>query len=165
MCWLLKLFGIGKEKSPSDWLPREAITAVDANLVVDLSKLIPNLSEPPKVWIPPVPSTGSMLPNFSHEHNNILIAGANEADHAKLIRHLEEGDIAVYRVMQNEQDDPADYSKPNAINGYAIHRIIGMGIDGEGKIVYTFRGDNNPVSDPHKVREKNLLWISIGTIF
>lgn len=161
MCFL-KLFGIGKEKSPSDWLPQEGITAVNGNVVVDLSKLIPNLSAPPKIWIPSVPSTGSMLPNFSHEHNNILIAGANEADHQLIIERLQEGDIAVFRMMQDDNDDPADYTKAHV--WYAIHRIIRMGIDNEG-IFYSFKGDNNPITDAFKVREKNILWISIGTIF
>ena len=162
MCWLLKLFGTEKEQSPSDWLPREAITAIDGNVVVDLSKLIPGLSAPPKVWIPPVPSTGSMLPNFSHEHNNILIAGANGTDHQAITGYLQEGDIAVYRIMQKPDDDPADFSKPHIF--YAIHRIIKMGIDDEG-IFYTFKGDNNSTRDPYHVRERNILWVSTGTIF
>lgn len=163
MCWLTDLFKRPSplELSPSDWLLEEAISVADSNVVVDTSKLIPGLNKPPKVWIPPIPGTGSMLPNFSHEHNNILIVGATKADHAKIIDHLQVGDIAVYRVMANV-DDPADFSKAHKF--YAIHRIVSIGVDDKG-IFYRFKGDNNAVKDPYKVREKHILWVSIGTIF
>lgn len=171
MCWLTELFKrpSSLELSPSDWMPAEAISVADANVMVDTSKLIPGLSKPPKVWIPPVPeykdpTKGSMLPNFSHEHNNILIAGASKADHIKIIGHLQVGDIAVYRIMEKEGDSPDDFSKPNVPYGYAIHRIIDIGTGAQGRH-FTFKGDNNSVKDPYPVYPKNILWASIGTIF
>ena len=170
MCWLSKLFGIGKsnlELSPSDWLPRNAISAVDNNVIIDLSQLLPELSNPPKVWIPsvpeyPDPSTGSMLPNFSHEHNNILIAGADEKDHQAILNLLDIGDIAVYRIMVNSDDDSGDFTKTPKF--YAIHRIIDIGSDEEGRY-FLFKGDNNSVHDPYIARSYNIIWVSIGTIF
>lgn len=163
MCeWLGKLFGIGKEKSPNDWLPKEAISAVDNNVVVDLSRLIPGLSSPPKAWIPPIPGTGSMLPNFNHEHNNILVVGTSKADQAKIVDHLQVGDIAVYRIMSNIGDDPKDFSKAHKF--YAIHRIIKIDTDDQGRY-FIFKGDNNSVKDPYKVRGNMILYVSVGTIF
>jgi len=162
--WLTKLFSKPSplELSPSDWVKSEGIKAVDNNVVVDISKLLVKMSKPPKVWIPPIPCTGSMLPNFSHEHNNILIAGSTKSDHAKIIDHLQVGDIAVYRIMANPSDDPADFSKPHVL--YAIHRIIRVDTDSVGKF-YRFKGDNNSMRDPYKVYPHNILWVSIGTIF
>ena len=165
MCWLSRLLGIGKsplELSPSDWLPIEAIKATDGKVIIDLNKFLTGLSKPPKVWIPPVPSTGSMLPNFGHEHNNILVAGATDADHWKIIDHLQVGDIAVYRIMENLNDSPADYSKTHIF--YAVHRIVEVDSDSIGKY-YRFKGDNNSVKDPYKVYPHNILWASIGVIF
>lgn len=65
MFWLSKLFEMAKEKSSNDWLPHSAINAVNLDVVVDLSQLLPGLLKLPKLWIPEVPSAGSMLPNFS----------------------------------------------------------------------------------------------------
>ena len=143
-------------------MKREGINAVDGRVVVDLSKLLVELTKLPKVWIPPIPETGSMLPNFSHEHNNILIAGSNKADHAKIIEHLQVGDIAVFRIMVDPNDDPADFLKPPAF--YAIQRIVVIDYDREGKF-YRFKGDNNSIRDPYKAYSHNILWVSIGTIF
>jgi len=171
--WLRSLFGRPSplELSPSDWMKLEGITWYETTgkVEIDLSRVVVRLSKPPKVWIPPVPkykdpSKGSMLPNFSHEHNNILIAGSTKTDHAKIVGHLQVGDIAVYRIMTNPKDDPADFTKAHVAGGYAIHRIIKIDTDNQGKY-FQFKGDNNPVADRFRVRDFNILWVSIGTIF
>ena len=160
MCRLFK----GKEKSPGDWLAKESITWYETAgaVEINLSGLLPGLSKPPKVWIPPIPGTGSMLPNFNHEHNNILVAGVDKDDHARLIDHLQVGDIAVYRIIYSPDGDPANFSYAHRF--YAIHRIVKIDRDEQGRY-FRFKGDNNTSKDPYKVRDKNILWVSIGTIF
>ena len=140
----------GKERpSPSDWLPQDAIE----NWVKDLpwEKLrvgFLGLSQEPKVWIPMIPDTNSMDGVFDYGNNNILIAGNIPEDHLKIINALMVGDIAVYKTAKT----------------YAIHRIVDIGNDGLGRY-YRFKGDNNAVKDPERVRVYNIDWISIGTIY
>jgi succinate dehydrogenase/fumarate reductase flavoprotein subunit len=85
---------------------------------------------------------------FDIGNNNILIAGANRLDHQALIDTLIIGDIAVYQIPQT----------------CAIHRIIGIKNDGVGRY-FKFKGDNNTSSDPYKIRDSDIKWISIGTIY
>lgn len=162
MCWLSDLFKKPSvlELSPSNWLPNEAITWYETTNKIEIDLTM--LGVTPKAWIPPIPGTGSMLPNFSHEHNNILISGSNAIDQAEIIDHLQVGDIVVYRIMDKMTDDPWDFTKAHKF--YAIHRIVEIGEDHSGK-TYRFKGDNNPIGDPYLARQKNILWISIGTIF
>jgi hypothetical protein len=102
----------------------------------------------PKVWIPMIPDTNSMDGCFDYGNNNILIAGADSIEHKKLIDFIKVGDIAVYR-------------SPSI---YAIHRIVEIGNDKEGKY-FRFKGDNNSIMDKDKVRESQIEWVSIGTIY
>ncbi len=157
--WLSNLFTAGTERpSPSDIVPKDSIGIVAADklsILIDLTKLNIPFGTPPKVWVPDIPDTGSMDPNFDHEHNNILIAGADEADHKRLIDFIKVGDIAVYRI-------PPDFSQPARI--YAIHRIVKIGKDSQRRY-FVFKGDNNASSDPYKVRDNEILWVSISTIF
>jgi len=165
MCWLSKLFKSGLEKpSPSDIVPETSITVYEAlgQVVINVAKLNVPFTKLPKVWMPGVPDTGSMDPSFDFEHNNILIAGADEVDHQKLVDFLKVGDIAVYRVMESPTDDLNDFSKAHKI--YAIHRIMEIGKDSEGRY-FRFQGDNNAVKDPYKVRDNEVLYLCIGTIF
>ena len=141
-----RLFGTYERPSPSNWLPENAVRAWADALPFD--KLKVKLSQKPKIWLPMIPDTNSMDGAFDIGNNNILIAGTTPADHAKLVGGLEAGDIAVYRTARL----------------YAIHRIVQVGSDNLGKF-YRFRGDNNPCADPDRVRENQVLWVSIGTIY
>lgn len=155
-CRFLKLFtGTIERLSPSDIVKRDAISFMVSNLIVDLTQLNIPFSQRPKVWICSVPDTNSMDPGFDYGHNNILVAGADEADHKIMIDFLKVGDIAVYRI-------PPDLSQP--AKAYMIHRIVEIGKDGEGRF-FRFRGDNNSSRDLYKVRDENILWVCAGTIF
>jgi len=144
---LLKLFtGTIERPSPGDWLPEDAVKEWADKL--SWPKLHVKLGVPPKVWVPMIPDTNSMDGVFDYGNNNILIAGATEADHKTLTGHLSVGDIAVYRTP----------------NFYAIHRIVKIDADSDGKY-FKFKGDNNASRDPDKVRESQIEWVSIGTIY
>ena len=91
MSWLTRLFNrpSNLELSPSDWVSVEAANRLDVTPLLEDVKRQLSLGNLPRHWIPPVPeykdpSTGSMLPNFSHEHNNLLIAGLTGLDHNKI---------------------------------------------------------------------------------
>ena len=146
---LLKLFqGTVERPSPGDWLPKDAISVDDNELIIDFNYLKVKTSQPVQIWIPPVPDTNSMDGVFDIGNNNILIAGINQDDHQLLVDALRVGDIAVYRYGTT----------------YAIHRIVEIYYDGEGKY-FVFKGDNNPARDRHKVRQSMIEWISIGVIY
>lgn len=80
----------------------------------------------------------------------------------KIVEYLQVGDIAVYRIMANPNDEPWDFSKAHV--AYAIHRIIETNYDNTGRY-FTFKGDNNSVKDPYRVYPHQILWVSVGTIF
>lgn len=165
MCWLSKIFtGTIERPSPSDIIPEGNITIIQqpAGVMIKLTNLNIPFAESPKVWIPPIPDTNSMDPSMDFGHNNILITGVNETDHTQLVDFLKVGDIAVYRIMVKPADEPNDFSKSYKI--YAIHRIVEIGKDNEGRY-FKFRGDNNAGKDPYKARDRNILWVCIGTIF
>lgn len=162
--WLKRIFTSGLEKpSPSDFIQETGILLdnYSAKIIIDLHQNNIGLVKQPKVWIPSIPDTNSMDPGFDFGHNNILIAGADELDHKRLINFIKVGDIAVYR-MTNLIDSPGDFSKPYSF--YAIHRIVEIGKDSEGRY-FRFQGDNNAVKDPYKARDKNILWVAIGVVF
>ena len=155
MCqWLTRLFQSGRDKpSPSDIVPETSIEVKQSRdelqVHIDLMRLNISLVNQPKVWIPPIPDTNSMDPGFDYGHNNILIAGADEADHGRLLNFLKAGDIAVYEI---------DASRP------IIHRIVEIGTDGQGRF-FRFQGDNCASKDPYQVRDAQIRWLCIGTIF
>lgn len=128
---------------PSDWLRAEA--AREWMKTYPWKSLIVPLSEKPKMWIPYISATKSMLPVLGSAHNTLLLAGATTADHRRLINHLKVGDIAVYH---NGTD-------------FVLHRIDAIKFDKEGKY-YVFKGDNNRwVRDPFRVRAVHIQWISV----
>ncbi len=165
MSWLSRLFSLGMEiPSPSDIVLGGDIHIMSSPKAVwiNLTKLNIGFSQPPTVWIPDIPDTNSMDPSFDYNHSNILIAGADEADHKKMIDFMKKGDIAVCRIMANSADPPSDFSKPYLL--YVIHRVVEIGKDKEGRY-FKFQGDNNASRDPFKVRDKNILYLCIGTIY
>ena len=48
--------------------------------------------------------------------------------------------------------------------GVIIHRVVGIGYDEEGKY-FIFKGDNNPVEDPERVRCNQLRRVVIGILY
>jgi len=152
MCWLSRIFsGTVERPSPSNIVPEGNIRHdITANLIlVSVGGLNIPFAKPPKVWIPPIPDSNSMDPAFDHGHNNILIAGADIFEQIKMVDFLKAGDIAVYEV---------ETGRP------IIHRIVKIGQDSQGRY-FRFQGDNNTVKDPYKVRDENIQWLCIGTIF
>uniref|UniRef100_A0A6M3LKR8 Putative peptidase n=1 Tax=viral metagenome TaxID=1070528 RepID=A0A6M3LKR8_9ZZZZ len=149
MCWLSKFFkGTVERLSPADWLPEDVVRTWADSIPWQSLKLGVQLSQKPKIWVPMIPDTNSMDGVFDYGNNNILIAGANEADHAIIVANIIEGDIVVYRTKSI----------------YAIHRVVEIGYDAQGKY-FRFKGDNNFSADPGKVRESEIEWVSIGVIY
>ena len=139
----------GQERpSPSDIVPRCNIVVGGDEVTINLYNLNIPLAHTPRVWVPMIPDTNSMDGAFDFGNNNILIAGATSPDHKALVEYLSVGDIAVY----------------NNDKIYAIHRIVKIGHDEEGKF-FKFKGDNNPTNDPWVVRPNHVQWVSIGTIY
>ena len=150
MCFLDRWFGVsGKERpSPQNWLPREAIHIVNNSIMINLFKLKVPI-ENPLVWIPSIPNTNSMDGVFDTGNNNLLIAGSNKDDHKKLTQHLAVGDVAVYHI---------EGKRP------VIHRIVEINQDEKG-LYFIFKGDNNTVKDKPRVRESEVTYVSVGTIY
>jgi hypothetical protein len=150
--------------SPSDIVPRKSIEFYETlgHVVIDISRLNIPFTKPPKVWIPEIPDTNSMDGTFDYGHNNILIKGTNSKNQRIMRDFLKAGDVAVYRIMQNWQDKPTDFSKPHRF--YAIHRIVEISEDANGRF-FRFKGDNNASPDPFRVYDDNILYLSIGTIY
>ncbi len=146
---LKSLFGVsGVERaSPSDFIPEQAVIAWVDYLPYESMNI--GLKQKPKVWIPMIPDTNSMDGVFDYGNNNILIAGADEADHKTLIDFISVGDVAVYQASNG---------------GLIIHRIVKIDNDSSGKY-FRFKGDNNIIEDSDKVRENQIQWVSIGTIY
>ena len=148
MCLSKWFTGTVERPSPSDIVPEGSIKVVDNNIIVDLARLNIPLENPPKVWIPPIPDTNSMDGAFDYGNNNILIAGADEQDHGRIVNFLKVGDVAVYRTP----------------NSYIIHRIVKISSDSQGRF-FKFKGDNNASEDPDKVRDSQIEWLSVGAIY
>ena len=152
---ILKFFtGTIERPSPSDLVKREAITDdADAVVHIDLKQLTIPHTRTAKVWIPDIPDTNSMDGYFDAGNHNILISydtsdATGKLDQEVLIACLRVGDIAVYRTATI----------------YAIHRIVKIDFDREGKY-YRFKGDNNSVADPDKVRADQIKYVSVGVIY
>ena len=162
--WFKKVFiggtissGGQERPSSSDIVKTGHIAANEWFVTIDLHDALP-LSEKPIVWLPHTPESGSMDPVMDFGHNALYLWAANERDERSLLDWLwnqEVGNLVVYRI-------PADVSQP-AI-AYNAHRIVKKGIDAEGRY-YLFKGDNNAVQDPWKVREINLKYLCFGIIY
>ena len=173
--WLLSLFIPGRERpSRADIVPRQsmAITTNPVGVRLNFAKLnIPFTKPPGRVWIPSIPDTNSMDSYYDYGNNNLLIKPADEENHKIMCDWIAQQwkdsggklDVdCVYRIMVNEEDDPYDFSKPH--RWYCIHRLIRIGFDNKGRY-FIFKGTNNPKPDPYQVRDKNLLYLSVGVIY
>lgn len=172
---LLEQLAVGVEKpSPADIVKQASILADNqlSRIIIDVSQLNIPFTKPPRILpIMEIPDTGSMDGLFDYGNNNLYIEPADETDHQIMVDWIAQTWLssqglqtvdAVTRIMVNEADDPSDYSK--VAKWYAIHRLIEVGSDAQGRYFW-FAGINNPERDPYPARDKNILWINIGTIF
>ena len=97
-----------------------------------------------------------MLPTFGSGHNNLLLEPADAANHQIMVDYLAEEtqkgyqNIIVWRSSETL---------------HIIHRVVKVGED-EGGRYFRTKGDNIFVTqDPHKVRDAEVLYISVGIIF
>ncbi len=140
--------------SPSDIVPRDAICNIENSIVIDLCELSIPFTHPPKVWIPPIPNTDSMDPVMDCQHNNILIQGMDKENQRIMVNWIAEewfskqmGNVVVYQADM-----------------LIIHRLVKVEYDEDGR-VFTFKGDNNTSDDPYRVRDDDIKYLSIGTIY
>ncbi|MEM4260442.1 MAG: signal peptidase I [Candidatus Woesearchaeota archaeon] len=87
--------------------------------------------------------TGSMEPVLNEKTNAIEIK-------PKSIEDIKVGDIISY--------------KSKYVDGILIHRVIYKGNDEEGAYVIV-KGDNNPVSDPGRIRFNQIERVVVGLIY
>lgn len=164
MCKLLDLFKSkdipGMERpSPGNWVKNELIADYllggfyrDANYQLRLHSqfLDIELSNDPLATPVSVTDTGSEDPIIDIEGNMVFIWGYTTEDSQKLINKLIVGDIACYQ---------------NRSGQLIMHRIFAITQDSEGR-GFTFLGDNNMgIVDPGVVRDSQIKYIAIGTIY
>ena len=170
---LLEQLSLGLEKpSPPDIVKLNALSAVNTTFTLDFSLLnIPFTKPAKRLVIMGIPNTGSMDGAMDYGHNNLYLEPADEENHKIMVDWIakqwqdSQGMLAsdcVYRVMVNPNANPKDFSKPD--KWYAIHRLIEVGNDSEGRYFW-FGGINNQARDPFPARDVNILWLNIGTIF
>ena len=174
---LLSTGGTRERPSPPDVIPKTSIKVVDANLIVDYSRLnIPFRLQPKLYPEVDIPNTNSMDRVADQGNNFIYLEPADRLDHQIMVDWIAQqwedskGMLAadcVYRIMENPEDDPQDFSKPHV--KYVIHRVHEVGYDDEGRY-FKFAGTNNLdkwgdlVPDKYKVRDSNILWLSLGVL-
>jgi hypothetical protein len=111
----------------------------------------------PLVWMPGVPNTGSMDPNFDEGHNNILIRGYVSIDRGIICGWLHD------RWVTNRKEAANIVVMFDGIKTL-IHRIVDVRYDSSGRY-WTTKGDNNSSNDRYKWRDDHLWYLSIGTIY
>lgn len=171
----LELLAYGIEKpSPADIVKQSGIIAdnITKKFTIDAKQLnIPFRTDPILLSIMEIPDTGSMDGIFDYGNNELYIEPADAENHKIMVDWIAKQWIdskglntvdAVHRVMVNDADDPKDFDK--IAKWYAIHRLIEAGTDAQGRFFW-FAGVNNPIRDPYLARDKNILWLSMGTIY
>jgi len=130
--------------SPGYWLKNKVID----NLVVNKETLNVLLNDDPKVWKTTVADTNSMDTFFDYKHTVVLIAGANELDHQRILDWLIPGDIVVY-----EPDE----------GGTIIHAIKEINIDRTKGRTWKTHGLNPLITwnDPFTLFDRNIKWVCI----
>lgn len=144
---------------PSNIIPREAIKYDEDKyqITIDLSKMTIPFTKKVKVWIPPIPATGSMRPTFGKGNDNILIT-PDIVDRKMLADWLEEetlkgnDNVIVYQMFSHFS------------YGYAIHRVVKVLRDIKGRW-FKLRGDKNLRADSYKIRDSNIKSLSIGGLY
>ena len=165
--------GIDKP-SPADIVPRVGILADDyaKKFIIDMHQVNIPFTKPPRLLpIMDIPNSKSMDGLFDYGNNNLYIKPVDEANHKIMVDWIAQTWLlssgkqtvdAVYRIMVNDLDDPNDFTKPHL--WYAIHRLVDIGYDTEGRFFW-FAGINNLARDNYPARDKNIIWLNIGTIF
>ncbi len=133
--------------SPGYWLKPEVIdrmTIVPGDLMV-------LLEEPPKVWKTSVTDTNSMDTFFDARHTVVLIAGANEADHQRILDWVIPGDIVVYQV---EKD---------GFLQTIIHAVKTITIDPVNGRTWKTHGLNPLITwdDPFLLTDSAIRWVAV----
>ena len=148
---LTAIFGSsGRERpSASDILPHSSITQTETYVKIALNKTNIAFTRSPKIRLSTLADTNSMDPSFDYGHTPILIKGSDAIDQSIMIDALHVGDVATYYVAPNRS---------------IIHRIVKIGKDKQGRY-FRFKGDNNNRIDPYIVRDENIAWLLVGTIF
>ena len=172
---LSELLALGLDKpSPADIVQQTGILAdnYSKKFIIDLHQLNIPFTKPPELLpIMEIPDSKSMDGLFDNGNNNLYIKPADEHNHKIMVDWIANIWVltyglqtvdAVYRIMANEADDPNDFTKPHL--WYAIHRLISVGCDDKGRHFW-FAGINNLERDPYPARDKNIIWLNIGTIF
>ena len=129
--------------SPGYWLRPEAIDRI-AIVPGDLNVL---LNEPPKVWRTTVANTNSMDTFLDYRHTVVLIAGANEIDHQRILDWVIPGDIVVYKVSGK----------------VIIHAVKSITIDAKLGRTWKTHGLNPLITwdDPDILTDSNIKWVAI----
>ena len=141
---------------PSDIVPRAAIVRDGARVYIDLKKLSIGFTKAPIPHWPPIEATKSMLPTFGSGHNNLLLEPADADNHQIMVDYLE-------KETQKGYQNIIVWRSSETL--HIIHRVVKVGED-EGGRYFRTKGDNIFVTqDPHKVRDEEILYISVGIIF
>ena len=138
---------------------------------IDVKHLnIPFITDPHLIPLMEIPNTNSMDGLFDTGNNNLMLQPADDENHKIMVDWIAQTWVlskglqtvdCVYRVMVREDDDPLNFLKSHL--WYAIHRLIQVGTDGEGRY-FLFKGFHSPRNDPYKARDRNILFLKFGTI-
>ena len=159
------LFKGGDKPSPSDIIRNDRFEEIFTGGIysdtngrwrIKRELLHPNFNDDPELWLSPIPDTNSMDPVFDSEHNNIYMRGVNVADQSLLIQWL------AYEWTQKRMANNIIYqASPYSL---IIHRL--KKVEGRPPLRrWTFMGDNNTGTDPHKATDQEIKWVMIGTIY
>lgn len=166
--------GQGKDiPSLADIVPQVSILADDyaKKFIIDMHQLNIPFTRPPRLMpIMEIPNSKSMDGGFDYGNTNLYSKPNDDVNHLIMVDWISQTWLltsglktvdAVYRIMVNDEDDPNDFAKPQL--WYAVHRLIEVGFDDKGRYFW-FAGVNNPMRDPYPARDKNILWLNVGTI-
>ncbi len=150
MC-LTKLFNTAKPKvladfelpSPGYWLRPEFID----RLTIVPGDLMVLLAEPPKVWRTTVADTNSLDTFIDYRHTVVLVAGANEQDHQRILDWIIPGDIVVYEAEGQT----------------IIHAVKSINIDAKRGRTWVTHGLNPLITwnDPAELTDDNIKWVAV----
>ena len=129
--------------SPGYWLRPEVMDRL-AIVPGDLNVL---LNEAPRVWKTTVADTNSLDTFIDYRHTVVLIAGANESDHQRILDWVIPGDIVVYE----------------AEGRMIIHAVKSINIDSVNGRTWTTHGLNPLITwdDPFKLTDSNIRYVCI----
>ena len=152
MCMTIKA---GTPK-PSDIVPQTSIAYDElGNIRIDLTRLNIPFTVPPIPHWPVTPGTKSMLPTFGAGHNNLFLEPVDEINHSILV------DWLAYQTNKGYRDIIV-YQIPG--QNPIVHRVVKCASDQSGRY-FKCKGDNILYSDPGRIRDEHIKYISAGIIF